>query len=136
MTKITKTEILSNIRTLLENTDVQFDNPELTIDMAIEFCDKEIAALARKAAKAKETAAAKKAEGDELRDRVQAVLTEDWMAAADVVEAIGDEEVTMGKVIHRLTALINAGVAEKTQATVGEKGSKRKITVYRICVES
>ena len=136
MKKLTKTEILTNIRDLLATIDVEFTNSELTADMAIEFCDKEIAALAKKAAKAKETAAAKKAEGDELRDRVQAVLTEEWMAAADVVEAIGDEEITMGKVIPRLTALIKAGLAEKNQATVGEKGAKRKITVYRICVEA
>lgn len=135
-TNITKKEILVNIRTLLETTHVEFINAELTADMAIEFCDKEIAALNRKAEKAKATAAAKKAEGDALRDVVAEVLTDEWQCAADIVAKIEDEDVTMGKVIHRLTALINQGVAEKTLTSVGEKGAKTKRTFYRLAQEN
>lgn len=131
-TTVTKKEILANIRTLLETSHVEFANQELTAEMAIKFCTKEIAALDRKAEKAKATAAAKKAEGDALRDVVEQVLTNDWQSIADIVVQIEGEDVTMGKVIPRLAALIDQGVAEKTLISVGEKGAKAKRTFYRL----
>ena len=132
MTKITKKEILSNVRALMETLDVGFENEALTPDMVIEFCDKEIAALDAKTAQAKERAAAKKADGDALRDVVLQVLTDEFQTIADVAAQIEGEDVTVGRVTNRLSALVKEGLAERGQVTVGDTGAKRKISAYKL----
>lgn len=110
-TKMTKVEILGMIKEACEDNEV-----------IVEFCDKEIAALGAKAEKAKARAAAKKAEGDELRGIVASVLTTEPMIAEDVLAAItGVEDLTKAKVIARLTQLCKAGDAVKTEVTVDGK---------------
>lgn len=110
-TKMTKVEILGMIKEACEDNEV-----------IVEFCDKEIAALGAKAEKAKARAAAKKAEGDELRATVASVLTTEPMIAEDVLAAItGVEDLTKAKVIARLTQLCKAGDAVKTEVTVDGK---------------
>lgn len=110
-TKMTKVEILGMIKEACEDNEV-----------IVEFCDKEIAALGAKAEKAKARAAAKKAEGDELRAIVASVLTTEPMIAEDVLAAItGVEDLTKAKVIARLTQLVKAGDAVKTEVTVDGK---------------
>lgn len=110
-TKMTKVEILGMIKEACEDNEV-----------IVEFCDKEIAALGAKAEKAKARAAAKKAEGDELRGIVASVLTTEPMIAEDVLAAItGVEDLTKAKVIARLTQLCKAGEAVKTEVTVDGK---------------
>jgi hypothetical protein len=110
-TKMTKVEILGMIKEACEDNEV-----------IVEFCDKEIAALGAKAEKAKARAAAKKAEGDELRAIVASVLTTEPMIAEDVLAAItGVEDLTKAKVIARLTQLCKAGDAVKTEVTVDGK---------------
>ena len=137
MKKITKKEMFETIRTLAESgalhaCDV---NEDITDDDVIAFCDKEIAALDAKAAKAKETAAKKKAEGDALRDAVLAVLTDEFQPIADIAAQVDSEDATVGKVTNRLAALAAAGLAVKTQITVGETGAKRKISAYKVAGE-
>ena len=57
----------------------------------IEFCENEIALLDKKADKAKERAAAKKAEVDELMEKVYAVLSDtEFMTRNAVMDALGD----------------------------------------------
>lgn len=110
-TKMTKVEILGMIKEACEDNEV-----------IVEFCDKEIAALGAKAEKAKARAAAKKAEGDELRAIVASVLTTEPMIAEDVLAAItGVKDLTKAKVIARLTQLCKAGEAVKTEVTVDGK---------------
>ena len=110
-TKMTKVEILGMIKEACEDNEV-----------IVEFCDKEIAALGAKAEKAKARAAAKKAEGDELRAIVASVLTTEPMIAEDVLAAItGVEDLTKAKVIARLTQLVKAGEAVKTEVTIDGK---------------
>ena len=110
-TKMTKVEILGTIKEACEDNEV-----------IVEFCDKEIAALGAKAEKAKARAAAKKAEGDELRAIVASVLTTEPMIAEDVLAAItGVEDLTKAKIIARLTQLVKAGDAVKTEVTVDGK---------------
>ena len=121
MTKMTEREMFAYIAELLEgHEDV------------IEFCDKKIAALDNKAAKAKEKAAECKAAGDELRDRVQAVLTEEWQSIADVVNALGDEDVSASKVTYRLNALVEMGVAVKDDAKLPGEGKTRVVKVFKL----
>ena len=83
MKKITKKEILSNVRALMETLDVAFENEALTPDMVIEFCDKEIAALDSKTAKAKERAAAKKAKNYAEADRIRNELAAEGIILVD-----------------------------------------------------
>lgn len=94
------------------------------------FAENEIEQLNKKALKAKERAAAKRAEADELTDKVKAVLTEEYKTIAEIVIELDDEEITAGKVTSRLTKLVNAGEAEKTDVKV----DKRTIKGYRLPV--
>ena len=63
----------------------------------VAFCEKEIAAIDAKAEKAKERAAAKRAEGDALREAVQAVLTNEFQTIDEITEKVEGEEVTKAK---------------------------------------
>jgi uncharacterized protein with PhoU and TrkA domain len=103
-----------------------------------EFCEKEIAALDRKAAKAKERAATKAAEADALTGLVEAALsTDEFKPIADIaaIVAESDGDATVSKVTYRLSKLVKDGVAEKSEVTVpGKDGGKaRKVMAYRAC---
>ena len=104
-------------------------------DALVAFCEKEIAALDRKADKAKERAAEKREAGDALQALVQEALTADFASREDITTKVvdSDPEATVGKVGYRLTALCKAGVAQKADAIVdGADGKKKKITVYAL----
>jgi hypothetical protein len=104
-------------------------------DALVAFCEKEIAALDRKADKAKERAAEKREAGDALQALVQEALTADFASREDITAKVvdSDPEATVGKVGYRLTALVKAGVAQKADAIVdGAEGKKKKITVYAL----
>ena len=92
----------------------------------------EIELLDNKAAKAKEAAAKKKVEGDELTDAVLAVLTDDYCTIADVTAKVDNAEVTASMVQYRLNALVKNGKAVKEQVTFGEGDAKRKLMAYKI----
>ena len=121
MEKMTKKEMYSLIAELCaDNADI------------VAFCENEVAKLDAKAAKAKEKAAEKKVEGDELRDAVQAALTDEFEPIADIAARVEGEDVTVAKVTYRLTALVKAGLAEKAEIKVSAEGEKtRKIMGYK-----
>lgn len=122
MEKVTKKEMYSVIATLCA------DRKDI-----VEFCEKEIAALDTKAAKAKERAAAKRAEGDALLDKVYAALSEEFQPLSEIATKIGDEDVTVSKITYRLTTLIKEGKAEKSEVTVQtSEGKSRKVMGYRL----
>jgi hypothetical protein len=133
MEKITKREMFEAIKKTFETGSCEFE-----ADVVIAFCDKEIASLDAKAAKAKERAAAKKAEADELMTQVEEALTGEYQTIADIaaVVAEGNADATVSKVTYRLTKLVEAGVAEKTQVTIpGGEGTKaRKVQAYRAVI--
>ena len=129
MTKITKKEMFALIKEVI-TTGIM---PEaISEDAIVEFCDKEIAALDRKASKAKETAARKRAESDELTDRVAALLTDELATIADIAEALGDEEVSRAKTQARLGRLVNSGFAVKEEITIEVDGKKKKAMAYKL----
>lgn len=101
----------------------------------IEFCENEIALLDKKADKAKERAAAKKAEVDELMEKVYAVLSDtEFMTRNAVMDALGDmpEDVSIAKVGARLTKMVNNQTVEKSELTVANaEGKKSKVMGYR-----
>ena len=130
MEKITKREMYEAIKETFETGVCKFDAKVVT-----DFCDKEIASLDAKAAKAKERAAAKKAEADVLMDQVRDALTGEFATIADIAAAVAEvnADATVSKVTYRLTKLVEAGDAEKTDVTVrGVDGAKaRKVKAFR-----
>ena len=132
MEKITKREMFEAIKETFETGACKFD-----ADTVMAFCDKEIASLDAKAAKAKERSAAKKAEADALMGQVEDALTGEFQTIADIAAAVSavNADATVSKVTYRLTRLVEAGVAEKTDVSVpGVDGGKaRKVKAFRIC---
>lgn len=106
---------------------------EVTMEQLQAFAEKEIELLEKKAVKAKEAAAKKKAEADELTVAVEAALTGTFEPIADIAGRISGEDVTVSKVTYRLTQLVKNGVAEKSEISVptGDGNKTRKIMGYR-----
>lgn len=132
MEKITKKEMFGLIKAAVNG-----DAVEVNVEAISAFCDKEIAALDAKAAKAKERAAAKKAEADVLYDQVKDALNaEEFQTIADISAVVAEvnADATVSKVTYRLTKLVEAGVAEKTDVSIpGVDGGKaRKVKAFRL----
>ena len=106
-------------------------NVEMTVEQAelVEFLDAQIVAIDTKAEKAKARSAEKKANGDELRDAVQAILTEEYQTIDAIVAQVEGEDVTKAKVTARLTSLVKNGLAEKEDVKDDEG---RKLKAYRL----
>jgi hypothetical protein len=119
--KLTKKDYYNEILSILTEKD---ESQEL-----IDFVQNQIDTLDKRAEKAKERAAEKRAEGDELRETVKSVLTNDFQTVENIVSAINDEEVSKAKVIARLTQLVTLGEVEKTDVK-SDDGKTRK--AYRL----
>ena len=134
MEKITKREMFEAIKETFETGSCKFDAATV-----MAFCDKEIASLDAKAAKAKERAAAKKAEADVLMDQVRDALTGEFQTIADIAAAVAEvnADATVSKTTYRLTKLVEANVAEKTQVSVPavDGGKTRKVQAYRLIAQ-
>lgn len=132
MEKITKRDMFEAIKATFETGSCEYDAATV-----IAFCDKEIASLDAKAAKAKERAAAKKAEADVLMDQVRDALTGEFQTIADIAAAVAEvnADATVSRVTYRLTKLVEAEVAEKTDVSVPgvDGGKNRKVKAFRIC---
>ena len=139
--KITKTQKLNAIIAILDNADINSivipvgeDEVEVTKEDLVEYCEKEIEALAKKAAKAKETAAKKKAE-DPLLDIVKAALTSEPQTIADIATKVVEvnADATTAKVTNRLIKLVNAGEAVRSEVSVANsEGKKRTVKAYAL----
>lgn len=129
-TKITKKERFETLINLFNGDIVLGDIADANDYVA--FFEKEVAALDKKAAKAKETAAKKKAEGDELTDRIADVLTDEFATISDIVKALGDEDVSNQKASYRLGKLADAGKAVKGELSIGGEGKTRKVVAYKL----
>ena len=126
---MTNTEKLTDRKIYAAIVDGTFE--DLDVDTIVAWAEKKIAQLDRKAAKAKETAATKKAEGDALTDAVLASLTTEFEPIAEIASRIEGDDVTLSKVSYRLNAAYKAGKIEKGEVVLtGEKG-KRKVVAYR-----
>lgn len=124
MEKMTKVMKYAMVKEIVMAADVE----EAVKVELIGLCEDEIAMIERKAVKAKERAAAKKAEADVIIDQVKAVLTDELQTVEQIVAAIGDEDVTKGKVVNRMKKLIEAEVAVKDFVKV----DKRKVVAYKL----
>ena len=125
--KITERDIYNSI------LDGSFD-----IDVLKGFAEKKLAQLDHRNEKAKERAAKKRAESDELLDVVLKYVSDEPQSREDITNAmIADgHDVTAGKVGYRLTALSKGEDAPvvKQEATIpGVDGTKaRRVMVYTL----
>ena len=137
MEKITKREMFEAIKGLAESGALHMAdfNEGISDEAVADFCANEIALLDKKAVKAKERAAQKRAEGDELTDAVRAAMsTENFEPIAEIAARIEGEDVTVAKVTYRLTQLVKNGEAEKQELTIagGEGQKARKVQGYKL----
>ena len=136
MEKITKREMFEALVNYAVSGVMAFAAEEGDVVVSTEaleaFAKNEIALLDAKAAKAKERAAVKRAEGDALTDAVREALTEEAATIADIAARIEGEDVTVGKVQFRLNQLAKNGEAIKGEITIpATEGSKaRKVVSY------
>lgn len=121
-TRITKTEMFEGIKaTLTDNFEID------EVQEYVEFLDKEIAAIAARAEKEKARRAAKKAEGDELKDAVKGAIGAEPATADEIAEKLIEEfpEVTKAKVTYRASALVKDG--EIFKVTIKTEDGKKAV---------
>lgn len=125
--KMTKREKFEMLKEIIRG-DVSVEMTDEQADL-IDFIDTQIASIDTKAEKAKARNAEKKANGDELRDVVQSVLTDELQTIDAILTQIEGEDVTKAKVTARLTSLVKNGLAEKEEVK-DEEG--RKLKAYKL----
>ena len=121
--RLTKKDYYALIKEVLEASDVEAKSELLT------FIEKQVEMIENKAEKAKARAAEKKIAGDELREAVKSVLTNEFQTADAITSQVDGEEVTRAKVISRLGQLVKNGEAEKTDVKTEDN---RTVKAYKI----
>lgn len=133
--KITKKMILNALKAMAEDGNMHIEDfdANLADEDVKDFCENEIELLEKKATRSKETAAKKRAEGDELTAVVREALgTDDFEPIAAIMTRIEGEDITTNKVVARLRNLIASGEAEKQEISVSDAdGKKKKVMAYR-----
>ena len=93
--KITKKEYYAMLKEIVEESkDIE---TEISKEELLEFINKQVASIETKAEKAKEKAAEKKANGDELREVVQSVLTDEYQTIDTILSQIEGEDINWDK---------------------------------------
>ena len=127
--KVTKAQVLAAIAAVVTDFDdlevaVEVDGVQVTYADIRNYVDTTATQLATKAAKAKEKAAEKKEAGDELLAAVEQVLTDEFQTLDEIFAQIEGEDITKAKVTARLTKLVKADRAHKTDVKVDGKVKK------------
>ena len=121
--KLTKKDYYEMLKTTVEGIEVENKEDLLT------FINRELELIENKSVKAKERAAEKKAEGDELRAAVKAILTTENQTIDEIFGQIEGEDLTRAKIVARLTQLVKTGEAKKEEVK-SEDG--KRIMVYAL----
>lgn len=128
--KMTKKDKFAHIIDALATANI---DATLKADLT-DFCNAEIDSLDKKAAKAKDKAAAKKATIDNLTSAVlDALDTFDEPATINaLVDAVKADfpDVTNAKISSRLSPLVKTGEVIKTEITVAREKGKAKLMAY------
>ena len=139
MEKMTKRNVYEALINYANGGHMAYSDGEnevvVTAEALAAFAENEIALLDKKAVKAKERAAQKRAEGDELTDAVRSAMSTDtFEPIAEIAARIEGEDVTVAKVTYRLTQLVKNGEAEKSELTIpgGEGQKSRKVQGYKL----
>ena len=122
--KVTQKELFGQVIAIVEGADV---DAAVKAEL-VAFLNKKVDQIDAKAAKAKEKAAEAKVKGDELRDIVASLLTDEVQTIDAILAQVDFPEVTKAKVTARLTQLVKAGVAAKETVAV----DSRKLTAYKL----
>ena len=122
-TKITKKDILAAIRVLVEDQNLEIPIRDVTVvtDDILNYVDTTVAQIDAKNAKARERAAEKRAEGDDLANKIADALTDEYQSIPALIEKLNIEDLTPGKVTARLTQLVKADRAHKSKIKVGDR---------------
>ena len=133
--KVTKKDRYADLVKLIDAAEVISvgADGEYDFDALRDFCANEIMLLDKKAAKAKETAKAKKS-ADPLLEAIQQLLTDEYQTISDIAKALDDESITPAKISYRLSSLVKEEIAESTDVTVsgGEGQKSRKVKGYKL----
>lgn len=121
--RITKRDNYEALKEIVEKSNIE------NAEMLVEFINKQIEMIDNKSAKAKEKAAEKRAEGDELRAVIKSVLTNEYQTVDAITAQIEGEDITKAKVVARLTQLVNNGEAVKEQ---GKSEDNKKVMTYKL----
>lgn len=134
MEKMTKAMYFEVIRGIIEGLGAEAFPEGVDADDVLDFIDRQVALLDKRAAASKERAAKKRAASDELTELIYTMIFEadDYITADEIVEKIDDEEVTKNKVTARVSKLVKTGRVAKEQVKL-EDGKKRM--AYRIAEE-
>lgn len=122
--KVTQKELFGQVIAIVEGADV---DAAVKAEL-VEFLNKKVAQIDAKAAKAKEKAAEAKVKGDELRDIVASLLTDEVQTIDAILAQVDFADVTKAKVTARLTQLCKAHIAEKETVKV----ENRTLTAYKL----
>ena len=121
--RMTKKDYYEMLKTTVEGVEVENKEDLLT------FIDRELELIENKSVKAKERAAEKRAEGDELRAAVKSILTTENQTIDEIFGQIEGEDLTRAKIVARLTQLVKTGEAKKEEVK-SEDG--KRIMVYAL----
>lgn len=136
-TKKANYSAISKILTAAQDAGIELNFEDITYESLAEFIDHEVELLDNKAAAAQKRAAAKKVEGDALREKIYNVLSDtDFMTINDIVKALGDEDISAQMVTARLTQLAAPEVAKVEKDSISvpaatEGGKAKKLSAYR-----
>ena len=122
--KVTQKELFGQVIAIVEGADV---DAAVKAEL-VAFLNKKVDQIDAKAAKAKEKAAEAKVKGDELRDIVASLLTDEVQTIDAILAQVDFADVTKAKVTARLTQLVKAGVAVKESVKV----DTRTLTAYKL----
>lgn len=126
--KISKRDMYSALIAWADGEDFKYDMADLTA-----FAQNEIDLLDRKAEKTRERAAKKREAGDELRDAVESLLTDEFQTIPELLAQIEGDDLTPNKIAVRASALEKMGRAVKEVITVEDsEGHKVKKTAYKL----
>lgn len=111
---MTEREIFEALKEIPENADY------------VDFFDKKITAIDRKAEKAKEYKAKKNVAAEQDKAAILEAITTTPQTVNDIVEAVKDKikDVTTNKVVPKLTLLIKEGKIEKSTIRVDGRAKK------------
>ena len=104
----------------------------------VAYCENEKALLEKKAIKAKERAAAKRAEGDDLQGVIASLLTDEPQTAEQILAQIEDPngDLTKQKIVARMSNLVKFGQASKCDIKVDVDGKSVSRKAYTLPVDA
>lgn len=124
--KKTKKELFTELKEIVSAAQLDEDRETMYLD----FIDRQIASIDKRAETAKARAEEKKVASDALTDAIYDLVTDEPKTVEDLVGEIDDEEVTRNKVTSRLGRLVKSGLVNKE--TVKIEGIGRRMVYTRV----